>query len=106
MIDRVLEHAWQRTVVLGRDERQAPSRRDVGLQPRDGRAGARVIILVAERQVADPHLVERERRRRQFRHGLSQLAIERIAAKAADHDGNLVVAYSGFLWQSMRCSLI
>jgi hypothetical protein len=74
MIDRVLEHAGQRTVVLGRD---------VGLQPRDGRARARVIILVVERQVADLHLVDRERRRRQFRHGLSQLAIERIAATAA-----------------------
>ena len=58
VINRVLEHTGDRTVVFSGDEQQALSRRDFGLQPLDGLGWVRVVVLVVQRQVADLHLLE------------------------------------------------
>src|SRR5690606_21173518 len=83
MIDRVLQYAGDRAVVLGGDEQQSAGSRDLSLQPNDRFGLAGIVILVVERQVVDLELLEREVRRRERRHGLRQLPVERVAAKAA-----------------------
>ncbi len=76
MVDCVLEHAGDRTVVFGRNEQKALGSLDFVLQPFDGLGLVRVVVLVVERQVADLHLLERELRRCQFYNGVCQLAVE------------------------------
>ena len=80
-----------------RDEQEALGGPDLALQPLDGLRLVGVVILVVERQVADLHLPERELRWCQSRDGVRELAVERVAAKAADHDGNLVLAHVDLL---------
>jgi hypothetical protein len=48
-----------------------------------------VIVLVVERQVTDLHVTETKVRWRQQSHGIGQLAVERIATKTANEDGDL-----------------
>ena len=97
MVDRVLEHPGDRTVVFGGDEQQAMGSGDFALQPLDGLGRARIVVLVVERQVADLYQLEREVRRRQFFDGVGQLAVERIFAKAADDNGDLVLTHGDLL---------
>ena len=60
VIDRVLEHTGDRTIVFSGDEQQALRRRDFSFQPLDGLGWVRVVVLVVQRQVADLQLLKRE----------------------------------------------
>ena len=53
----------------------------------------RIVVLIVEGQVADLDLRERELRRRQLHESVGELAVERVAAQAADDDGDVIVAH-------------
>jgi len=86
MVDRVLQHAGNRAVVLGRDEQQALRRGDFALEPLDLRRLVAVVVLVVERQVVDAQMLESEIRRGQVRERQGQLLVVGFLAKAPDDD--------------------
>jgi len=93
VVDRVLEHPWERTVVFGSDEQQALCGRDFGLQAADRIGGTAIVVLVVERQIADLYLGKQEVGWRQPADGGRQAAVVRIAPQAADDNGDLVLAH-------------
>src|ERR1035437_5835383 len=101
MVDRVLEHPGNGTVVFGSDEQKTPGRSTFALQPLDRLGLVRVVVLVVKRQVADLHLLERKLRRRQFHDGIRQLTVIGIPAKTADHNGDWVLTH-GDLQNKLR----
>ncbi len=56
-----------------------------------------MVVLIVERQVANLDLVERALWRRKFCDRQRELAVERITAKAADHDSDGLLAHMDLL---------
>jgi hypothetical protein len=62
---------------------------DLRLQAHHRFAGRGVVVLVVERQVVDTQRRELEVAGPELGHGAGQLAVERIAAQAADDEGDV-----------------
>src|SRR5450755_17365 len=88
-VDRVLEHARHRAVVLRRDEQHRVGLLHAALEILDLLRRVGVEVLVVMRQLADLDDLELQRLRRHGDHRLGHLAIERFLAKAADDDGHV-----------------
>ena len=69
----------------------------IRFQPLYRRGRIRVIVLVIERQIANFYLLKRKIFWCHLRDCTCQLAIERIAAKAADDDGYLNLVHNDLL---------
>src|SRR5690606_7905099 len=86
------------TVVLGCHEDDAVRCGDFGLEPFYLRRLVSIIILIVERQVADLDRAEREVRRCELRKRVRELAVEAVAAQAADDDSDLLAHRYLHLW--------
>src|SRR5690606_31311547 len=95
----VLQHARDRTVVFGRDEHDTVGRRDLALQALYRVGLVAVVVLVVQREVIDPRVLEGEFGRREPDDRVSQLSVERVLAQAADDYGDLVLAHLEFSWR-------
>jgi hypothetical protein len=89
MIESVLENARDGTVVFGGHEHHGVDRAQLGLESLHfGRLGL-VVILVVERQIADPQFLECEIRWRESDECIGELAIVRILSEASNKVTNL-----------------
>ena len=86
---RVLEHRRDRAAVLRRDEQDAVRRRDLGLEAGDRLRQVGFEVLVVDRQIVDLRKAEIRFRGPELRQRLRQLAVDGVAAVAADDDGDL-----------------
>lgn len=88
MVDRILQYAGNRSVVLGSKEDQTVCRGDLALESRHRGRWRRVVILVIKGEIADVHLGKSNIRRSQFRNGSGQTSIDGILAKTADNESD------------------
>src|SRR3546814_2379224 len=65
LVDRVLQAAWNRAVVLGRDEKDCLDGSDGILERPRGRWKVRVVVIAVERQILEGDLRHLQFRRRQ-----------------------------------------
>ncbi len=93
VVERVLEHTRDRSIVFGRNEQDTVRFGDLFLQAFDGLRLVRVIVLVVQRQVTDLCLLEQKLCRRESGHRACQLAIKGITAKASDDYGDPVLTH-------------
>ncbi|MNT36039.1 hypothetical protein D3C72_1720970 [compost metagenome] len=87
-VDRILQHAWHGTVVLGGNEQHGVGGAHLVLQARALRRVTGVEVLVIERQVADLHVLEARLVAGQLLQRVRQLAVAGLFAQAADENGN------------------
>jgi hypothetical protein len=80
-------------VVFVSNKEKALGGTDFVFESFDGLSLVCVVVLVVKRQVFDLHLFESELRRRQLYHGVRQREIEGILVKAAEDNGDLVLAH-------------
>jgi hypothetical protein len=76
VVDCVLEDAWTRTIVFGRNEQQAPGGRDISFQSFDFGRLVVIIILIVERQIDNLRVFERKPSRRKRRDRPCKFRIE------------------------------
>jgi hypothetical protein len=92
VVDCVLEHTWDRTVIFWRDEQQTLRRGDLHLQPFDLRSLIGIIILIVEREVANLRMLENEVSRSKLRDCPGKLYVKRISAQATDKNRNVQIS--------------
>jgi len=76
MIQRILEHARDGPVVLGRDEQQSMRRGDFVLEAFDRIRRIGIVVLVVQRQVVDARGLEAEVGRTETAQRRRQLLVE------------------------------
>src|SRR3546814_3727794 len=84
LVDRVLQAAWNRAVVLGRDEKDCLDGSDGILERPRGRWKVRVVVIAVERQILEGDLRHLQFRRRQPHQRLCEFPIDRFFGKTAD----------------------
>src|SRR6185437_13040801 len=104
VIDGILEYTRNRTVVLGRREDQGLRGSNFTLQSHDVRVGMGIVVLIVERKIVYSRPGERQMRRREPCHGVSELAIDRIFAQAPDQHGDL--NHDGAPWHATTVSIL
>ena len=101
VVERVLEHTRDRTVIFRGYEKDAVGGPDPAFHPHHRRGRVLVVVLVIQRQVADLYLAEGKFRRRKLHDGIGKFPVERILPEASDDNGNLVLAHT-FIFGGVR----